>query len=127
MDPAKQRAIEACGSCGQPEGAHQHRTGTDLADLDLFAALGGACPRFVASDAAVIYAKHLAIVDNRAPGRQPGRIGKRNPLCPTCLHRHAGACVIQSGPRAAPDSASRGAAKALEALGLTRNNDPEAS
>jgi hypothetical protein len=88
MDPAKQRAIEACGSCGQPEDAHKHKAGTGTADLDLFAALGGACPRFVASDAAVIYQKHLAITDNRAPGRRPGGpIGKRPPLCSRCMHR----------------------------------------
>ena len=88
MDAAKQQAIEACGRCGQPESAHQHKAGTDQADVALFAALGGACPQFVASDAAVIYQKHLAIVDNRAPGRKPGGpIGKRAPLCPRCLHR----------------------------------------
>jgi hypothetical protein len=124
MDPAKRQAIQGCGRCGQPEDAHQHRAGTDLADLDLFAALGGACPKFVASDAAVIYQKYLAIVDNREPQRQPGtgRIGKRNPLCPKCLHRHTGACAIQPGPRPAPDSASRGAAKAREALGIDRGD-----
>jgi hypothetical protein len=87
MDPAKRRAIEACGSCGQPESAHQHKTGTGTADLDLFAALGGACPRFVASDAAVIYAKHLAIANNREPAYRPGRVGKRGPLCTRCFNR----------------------------------------
>ena len=88
MDPAKQRAIEACGSCGQPEGAHQHKTGTGSADLELFAALGGPCPKFTASDAAVIYQKHLAIVDHRAPVRRPGGpIGKRSPICTRCGHR----------------------------------------
>jgi hypothetical protein len=127
MDPAKQQAINACGRCQQPEEAHQHRTGTDPADLDLFAALGGACSQFVASDAAVIYAKHLAIVDNREPQRQPGRVAKRNPLCPRCYHRHLGGCVLQPGPPPGPDTPSRGAAKAREALGLTRNDDAEAS
>ena len=129
VDEAKRQAITACGRCGQPEEAHQHRTGTDPGDLDLFAALGGACAQFVASDAAVIYQKYLAIVDNREPQRQPGtgRIGKRNPLCPLCLHRHTGTCVLQSGPHPAPDAASRGAAKAREALGLTRQDDTEAS
>jgi hypothetical protein len=87
MDASKQNAIQACGRCGQPEDAHKHRTGTDAAELDLFAALGGPCPSFVASDASVIYAKHLAIADNRAPGRRRGRIGKRPPLCQRCGHR----------------------------------------
>ena len=123
MDAAKRQAIEACGRCGQPESAHQHKTGTDMADVELFAALGGACPQFAASDAAVIYQKHLAIADHREPGRKPGRIGKRNPLCPVCLHRHLGTCVLQPGPAPKPDTASRGAAKAREALGLTRNDD----
>lgn len=123
MDPAKQRAIEACGRCGQPEDAHKHKTGTDSGDLELFAALGGPCPQFVASDAAVIYAKHLAIADNREPQRQPGRIAKRNPLCSRCGHRHRGDCVIAPGPATRPDTASQGAAKAREALGLTRNDD----
>jgi hypothetical protein len=87
MDAAKQAAIEACGRCGQPERAHQHQAGTDTADIALFAALGGACPAFVASDAAVIYAKHLAIAGNRDPVRKPGRVGKRGPLCRRCLNR----------------------------------------
>ena len=88
MDAAKQQAIEACGRCGQPERAHQHATGTDEGDLQLFAALGGPCPGFVASDAAVIYQKHLAITNNRAPGRKPGGpIGKRSALCTRCANR----------------------------------------
>jgi hypothetical protein len=89
MDAAKQQAIKACGRCGQPEDAHKHRAGTDSGDLELFAALGGPCPDFVASDAAVIYQKHLAITDNRAPApRKPGGpVGKRPPLCARCQHR----------------------------------------
>ena len=87
MDPAKQQAIEACGNCGQPESAHQFRSGTDAGDVTLFAALGGPCPKFAASDAAVIYQKHLAITNNREPGRQSGRVGKRGPLCTRCLNR----------------------------------------
>ena len=83
MDAAKQLAIETCGRCGQPERAHQHKTGTGVEDLQLFAALGGACPQFTASDAAVIYQRHLAIVNNR----DPGRVGKRPPLCTRCLNR----------------------------------------
>jgi hypothetical protein len=86
MDLAKQQAINACGNCGQPEDAHKF-SGADRDGLDLFAALGGPCPSFVASDASVIYAKHLAIADNRAPGRRRGRIGKRPPLCQRCGHR----------------------------------------
>jgi hypothetical protein len=87
MDPAKQAAIGACGRCGQPEDAHKFRTSVSRDDLTLFAALGGACPDFVVSDAAVIYARHLAIADNREPQRRPGRVGKRGPLCTRCLHR----------------------------------------
>lgn len=93
MNTAKQQAIEACGRCHQPERAHQHQA-ADPADAELLAVLGGACARFVASDAAVIYQKHLAIADNREPRRVPGRIGKRNPLCPRCLHRHLGECPL---------------------------------
>jgi len=88
MDAAKQRAIEACGTCGQPEDAHKNRVGTDAEILDVLAALGGACTHFVASDAAVIYQKHLAITNNRDPGRKPdGRLGKRAPLCARCGNR----------------------------------------
>ena len=87
MEPAKQKAIEACGNCGQPEDAHKHKTGTERGDLDLFAALGGPCAQFVASDAAVIYQKHLAIADQREPARKPGRIGKRSRICGRCGHR----------------------------------------
>jgi hypothetical protein len=89
MDAAKRRAIEACGRCGQPEDAHKHRTGTDPGDLDLFAALGGPCPEFVASDAAVIYQKYLAIANNRAPRRRAdGSLGKRWPVHKRCGNRH---------------------------------------
>jgi hypothetical protein len=130
MDPAKQQAIQACGNCGQPEEAHQHRTGTDPRDLKLFAALGGACPQFAASDAAVITQKYLAITDNRAPARQPGtgRIGKRLPLHRACGHRHQpGSCPFRTGTTTpGPEAARRGAAKVREALGLTRT-DEEAS
>lgn len=89
MDAAKQRAIAACGQCGQPEDAHKFSGDETTGDLVLFAALGGPCPRFVASDAAVIYQKHLAITNNRAPARrQAGApIGKRPPLCTRCLNR----------------------------------------
>ena len=131
MDPAKQLAIEACGNCGQPESAHQFRGGTDQADLALFAALGGPCPRYAVSDAAVITQKYLAITDNRAPARQPGtgRIGKPLPLHSACGHRHQpGSCPSRRGATtAAPEVARRGAAKAREALGLNRNESTEAS
>ena len=86
MDAAKQLAITACGRCGQPEDAHKFRSSVDAGDLVLFAALGGACPAFVASDAAVIYQKRLALA-SRAPARRPGRVGKRAPLCGRCLQR----------------------------------------
>ncbi len=86
MDLAKQNAITACGRCGQPEDAHKFRSSVDAGDLVLFAALGGPCPAFVASDAAVIYQKHLAMAA-RDPVRKPGRVGKRAPLCTRCLNR----------------------------------------
>ena len=86
MDAAKQQAITGCGNCGQPEDAHKFAGGIDRDDLALFAALGGPCTRFVASDAAVIYLKHLAIADNREPQRRPGRVGKRGPMCGRCAH-----------------------------------------
>ena len=88
MDAAKRQAITACGTCGQPEEAHKHAAGTDPGDLDLFAALGGACTQFTASDASLRYQQHLAITGNRVPRRRPGApIGKRAPLCPRCGHR----------------------------------------
>jgi len=88
VDVDKRRAIQACGRCGQPEGAHQYKTGTDQEAIAVIAALGGACPRFVVSDVAVIYQKHLAITDNRAPVRRPGGpLGKRAGLCRRCGHR----------------------------------------
>jgi hypothetical protein len=88
MDAAKQHAIEACGRCGQPEDAHKHKAGTDPVDAELLSVAGGACARFVASDAAVILQKHFAITDNRTPRRLPdGRLGKRAPLCDRCGHR----------------------------------------
>lgn len=114
MDLAKRQAITSCGRCGQPEDAHKYGTGTDQEAILVLAALGGPCTRFVASDAAVIYLKHLAITDNRAPGRRPdGSIGKRLPLHAACGHRHApGACVLQPGTAApGPDTARRGAAR----------------
>jgi len=86
MDAARQQAITGCGRCGQPERAHQYAAGTDEGDLALFAALGGPCTGFVASDAAVIYQKHLAIA-GRDPVRRPGRVGKRAPLCSRCANR----------------------------------------
>lgn len=127
MDPAKRQAIEACGNCGQPEDAHKFDGSVARDDLALFAALGGPCTAFVASDAAVLYAKYLAIVDNREPLRRPGRIAKRNPLCPRCTHRHRGDCVIVPGAAPGRDTASRGAAKVREALGLASQDDQEAS
>jgi len=86
MDAAKSQAINACGRCKQSEEAHKWRAGTDPGDLALFAALGGPCPSFVASDAAVIYQKHLALA-SQAPARKPGHVGKRGPLCRRCGNR----------------------------------------
>jgi hypothetical protein len=85
MDAAKQQAISACGNCGQPEDAHKF-SGADRDGLDLFAALGGPCTSFTASDASVIYARHLALAA-RDPVRKPGRVGKRAVLCRRCLKR----------------------------------------
>jgi hypothetical protein len=87
MDAAKRDAIAACGRCGQPERAHQHRAGEDPESIAVLFALGGPCTAFTASDAAVIYARHLAITDHRAPQRKPGAVGKRAPLCTRCGHR----------------------------------------
>lgn len=127
MDAAKRRAVEACGNCGQPEDAHQFKTGTDQAELALFAALGGPCLKYVASDAAVITQKYLAITDNRTPAYQPGtgRIGKRLPLHRACGHRHQpGSCPLGVAPPSdARAATSRGATRAREALGLTSNDD----
>jgi hypothetical protein len=86
MDAAKQQAIAACGRCGQPEDVHKWKPGTTREERAVWAALGGACPDFVASDAAVIYQRHLALA-SRAPARRPGRVGKRGPLCRRCLNR----------------------------------------
>lgn len=87
MDAAKQRAISACGTCGQSEEAHQHRTGTDSGELDIFAALGGACTHFVVSDAALAYAQHLALAA-RDPAPAYGKPRRRRPqMCPRCLNR----------------------------------------
>ena len=86
MDAAKHQAISACGNCGQSEDAHKFRGSVGQDDLGLFAALGGPCTSFTASDASVIYARHLAIAA-RDPVRKPGRVGKRAPLCRRCLKR----------------------------------------
>jgi cytochrome c553 len=88
MDAAKAQAITECGRCHYPEDAHKYRAGESEDAIGVIAALGGPCPAFVASDAAVIYAKHLAITDNRAPVRRPGGpIGKRAQMCTRCGHR----------------------------------------
>ena len=116
MDAAKRQAISACGNCGQPEDTHRFPRSTDQAELRIFAALGGPCERFAVSAAAVVYQKHLAIVDSRAPERKPGQVGQRNPMCPRCHHRHQGECVIQPGPPPGPATYSRGAALAREGL-----------
>ena len=126
MDEAKRKAIEACGrpGCGYPQDAHKNPVGTDDDALGVLAALGGPCTKFVASDAAVILQKYLAITNNRAPRYQPGRIGKRLPLHQACGNRHpAGSCPLLAGPAPAEDTAARGAAKARERLGLTSKND----
>jgi hypothetical protein len=86
MDPAKQLAISACGRCGQAEDLHKYRCGEDQETISVLAALGGPCAQFVASDAAVIYSKHLAIA-GRDPRYRPGRVGKRGALCPRCGQR----------------------------------------
>jgi hypothetical protein len=92
IDTIKRAAIETCGTCGHPERAHQHQTGTDEEAILVMAALGGPCPRFTVSDAAVTYQKHLAITNNRAPKRQNGgQIGKRKALCKRCGNRGHGA------------------------------------
>jgi hypothetical protein len=128
MDPARLRAITACGrpGCGYPEDEHKFRTGEDEEILAVLSALGGPCSQFVASDASVIVSKYLAITDNRAPKRRPdGSLGKRLPLHKGCGHRHQpGHCPTGAGTAApGPETARRGAAKAREALGLTREDE----
>lgn len=128
VDEAKRKAIEACGNCGQPEDAHKFDGSVSQDDQALFAALGGPCTKFVASDAAVILQKYLAITNNRAPRYQPGRIGKRLPLHQACGNRHQpGSCPLLTGAGPGPDTASNGAAKARERLGLTKDNAKEGS
>jgi hypothetical protein len=82
MDAAKRDAIAACGRCGQPERAHQHKAGEDEESIAVLFALGAPCPAFVASDAAVIYQK--------APGhrRQPGAAAQARPRrqAPPAVH-----------------------------------------
>lgn len=129
MDQAKQQAIEACGNCGQPEEAHKGKQ-DDTDALAVLFALGGACTTFVASDAAVIYQKYLAITNNREPRRKPGGpIPKRLPLHKVCGNRHQpGSCPFQSGAgKPGAEAARLGAAKAREALGLAIQDDTEAS
>lgn len=86
MDAARAQAIAECGRCHQPEDAHKHRAGEDPESIAVLFALGGPCPAYVASDASLIYQKHLAIA-SRAPARTPGRVGKRAPLCGRCANR----------------------------------------
>jgi hypothetical protein len=82
MDASKQQAIGACGRCGHDERSHQHATGTDEEAILVLAALGGPCPKFVISDAALAYQRHLALA-SRAP--RPG--GRRGPICQRCGNR----------------------------------------
>jgi hypothetical protein len=79
MDPAKQRALTACGTCGHQEWEHQGSVG-EGEQLDVLAALGGACRHFTVSDAALAYARHLEIA-NKRPGKTPG------PRCERCGNR----------------------------------------
>jgi hypothetical protein len=85
VDDTKRRAIAACGRCGHDERAHQHATGTDEEAILVLTALGGPCPQFVISDAALTYQKHLAMAA-RAP--KPG--GRRGQLCGRCGNRGHG-------------------------------------
>jgi hypothetical protein len=94
MTTGRAELLATCGRCGQPEDAHKYATGEDEEAINVLAALGGPCTRFVVSDAAVLYQKYLAITDNRAPQRKPGTIGKRNPLCRRCGHRQQGECPL---------------------------------
>lgn len=82
MDEAKLRAIEACGRCGFDERAHQYALGTDDEAMAVIMALGGACTKFVISDAALAYQKHLALA-----GRTPKPGGRRGQLCGRCGNR----------------------------------------
>lgn len=72
MDYAKQQALSACGNCGRQEWEHQG-TAEDADALLVLAALGGACSHFIVSQAALDYARHLAIANSTPPkdGRKP--------------------------------------------------------
>ena len=78
MDPAKQQALTACGTCGHQEWEHQG-SGAEGEQLDILAALGGACDHYTASAAALAYQKHLAIANSGRgrPGPRCGRCGNR--------------------------------------------------
>ena len=78
MDAAHQRALSACGTCGHQESEHQGSAG-EGEQLDILAALGGACAHFTLSAAALAYAKHLAIANKGT--------GKPGPLCRRCGNR----------------------------------------
>lgn len=91
---ARAAQLAACGTCGHPEDAHKYATGTGEETIRVLAALGGPCPKFTVPDAAVIYLKHLAITDNRAPRYRPGKVGRRLPICRRCGHRHLGDCPL---------------------------------
>lgn len=81
MDTARQLAITSCGRCGQPEESHPAKTGTDE---ELRAVAVGACAKFVASDASVIYQQHIGLAAMAPRVRRDGQVGKRSPLCDRC-------------------------------------------
>jgi hypothetical protein len=104
------------------------QTSPARAACEAFWAAVGAGPAGQDPAAAVIYQKHLAITDHRAPAYKPGKVGKRLPLHQACGHRHSpGSCPFQDGGAPGPDTARRGAARAREALNLTRQDDAEAT
>jgi hypothetical protein len=75
MDYAGQQALTACGTCGQPESAHQAPVGENE-QLAVLAALGGPCTNFTVSEAALSYQKHLAMANSGTGRKQPPRCGR---------------------------------------------------
>lgn len=103
MDEKTRREIFACGTCGQTEEAHKNPVGTDPSELALFAAMGGACPKFTVSDRALQYQAHLALAGRDPQPRYGGPRPKRLPLCGRCGYRHPGKdCVLSPGPAGTP-------------------------
>lgn len=86
MDATKQQAITCCGrpGCGFPEDDHKFPRDVPPETGEAFAALGGPCTHFVASDASLVYQQHIGLASLPPRARRDGRVGKRKPLCGRC-------------------------------------------